>query len=349
MNPAISPVTCETIQVHLAWTAFQRRQESMREIVGFDCWFYPIPKSGRVIKLLNYARLFLKSMRELRRAAPEVVWVQLPQVPALWAALAYRALSTKPVKIVADCHNAQLRKPWSHFPFALWSLKRCDAILVHNDTMLKQAETNGWPMDKVLVIEDVPAIGKEKPPSGLALKHIKVPKPWIVFPGSFAADEPIEEVLAAARIAPELTFIITGRPDKAKQNGHVIEALPSNVVLPGFLPVELFDDILREADVVIGLTREEGIQLSVCNEALGFGRPLVTSDTKILRELFGEAAVLVRTSNPADIAAGCRSALADAEIRAKKSRSLAAKRLDSWTRGPLSTLSTMLNTSKSTN
>lgn len=321
----------------------------MREIVGFDCWFYPIPKSGRVIKLLNYARLFLKSMRELRRVAPEVVWVQLPQVPALWAALAYRTLSTKPVKIVADCHNAQLRKPWSHFPFALWSLKRCDAILVHNDTMLKQAETNGWPMDKVLVIEDVPAVGKEQPPSGLALMHIKAPKPWIVFPGSFAADEPIEEVLAAARIAPELTFIITGRPDKAKQNGHDIEALPSNVVLPGFLPVELFDDILREADVVIGLTREEGIQLSVCNEALGFGRPLVTSDTKILRELFGEAAVLVRTSKPADIAAGCRSALADAEIRAKKSRSLAAKRLDSWTRGPLSTLSTMLNTSKSTN
>lgn len=331
-------------QVHLAWTAFQRRQESMKNITGFDCWFFPIPKSGRVIKLLNYARLFLKSMRELHRAAPEVVWVQLPQVPALWAALAYRTLSTKPVKVVADCHNAQLRRPWSHFPLALWSLKQCNVILVHNDAMLKQANANGWPMDKVLVLEDVPAMGKDKPASGLALQHILAPKPWVVFPGSFAADEPIEEVLAAASIAPEFTFIITGRPDKAKQNGHNISELPKNVVLPGFLPVELFDDILREADVVIGLTREEGIQLSVCNEALGFGRPLVTSDTKILRELFGEAAVMVDTKNPNAIAFGCREAVSHAAIYAQQSTNLAAKRLAAWKEIQFSHLERLLTT-----
>lgn len=294
------------------------------------------------MKVLNYARLFVKSVQELRQSAPAVVWVQLPQVPVLWAALAYRALSSTPIKIVADCHNAQLRKPWSHFPLALWSLQKADAILVHNDAMLKQAETNGWPMAKVLVLEDVPAMGKDQPPTGLALKHITAPKPWVVFPGSFAADEPIEEVLAAARLAPEITFIITGRPDKAKQNGHNIVDLPKNVVLPGFLPVELFDDILREANVVIGLTREEGIQLSVCNEALGFGRPLVTSDTQILRELFGKAAVLVDTKMQASIANGCREALLHADSYAQKSRLLADERLSAWKADQLSKLHSLL-------
>lgn len=326
------------IQVHLAWTAFQRRQESMRDIVGFDCWYFPVPKSGRFFKLVSYARLFLKSLSGLRQTAPSSVWVQLPQLPALWAALVYRSLARHPVKIVADCHNAQLRKPWSQFPLTLWSLRRADAILVHNDAMLLQAKNIGWPMDKVFVLEDVPAMGKDKPPSGLAAKHISMPKPWILFPGSFAADEPIGELLAAARIASECTFIITGRPERAKQNGHNIDDLPKNVVLPGFLSVELFDDLLREANVVIGLTREEGIQLSVCNEALGFGRPLVTSNTKILSQLFGEAAVLVETMNPSSIAAGCREALSHADEYAAKSRALAVVRLSVWQDNQLSKL-----------
>lgn len=317
-------------QVHLAWTAFQRRQESMRSIVGFDCWFMPVPKSNRLIKAFHYLRLLVASIARLKSAAPDIVWVQLPQVPALWAVLIYRALTGKAVKIVADCHNAQLRAPWSTFPLALWSIKRCDAVLVHNEAMFAKAAVLGWPIGKVLVLEDVPAVGKAQPPIGLAASHIKAPKPWILFPGSFAADEPIKEVFEAARLAPEITFIITGRPERARQNGHDIDNLPPNVVLPGFLSLELFDDLLREADVVMGLTKEEGIQLSVCNEALGFGKPLVTSNTKLLSKLFGKAAVLVDTTDPRNIAEGCRSAISNATELTGKSLQLANERLGTW-------------------
>lgn len=316
--------------IYIAWNAFQRRQVSMADNACFECVFLPIAARSRTGKAFAYIWLLLQTMRLLRERQPETVWVQLPQLPALWAAIAYRAFAVKPVKIIADCHNAQLRKPWSHFPFTLWSLKRADAILVHNETMLGEARTIGWPMDKVLVLEDAPAMGKDKPPAGIAARYIVAPKPWIVFPGSFAADEPIQEILEAAQIASDFTFIITGRPSKAAQNGHSIDTLPKNVVLTGFLSVDIFDDLLREADVVIGLTREEGIQLSVCNEALGFGRPLVTSDTKILRKLFGAAAVLVDTKNPTSIAAGCRAAVRNADEYANKSRDLAVVRIKKW-------------------
>jgi hypothetical protein len=330
------------LQVYLAWTAFQRRQESMRDIAGFECWFHPVPKSGKLGKLLSYMRLLLKSVRELLLASPQVVWIQLPQVPALWAALLYRALARLPVKIVADCHNAQLRPPWSRFPLAQWSLAQADAILVHNETMQAKAREIGWPMSKVLVVEDVPAAGKDQPPTGLALKHINAPKPWILFPGSFAADEPIAEVLAAAGMMPECTFIITGRPERARQYGHNIDAKPANVILPGFLPLDVFDDLLREADVVMGLTREEGIQLSVCNEALGFGKPLVTSNTQILGKLFGVAAVLVETSNPKSIAKGCAEAIKNSRQYSEKSLLLSAARVDQWRSVQLAGLSRLL-------
>ena len=319
----------------------------MKDIVGFDCWFFPVPKSGRILKIVSYFRLFIRSLRELRRVTPDTVWVQLPQIPALWVALVYRALSSNQVKVIADCHNAQLRKPWSYFPLALWSLKRSDAIVVHNEAMLERARQLGWPMDRVRVLEDMPALGKDRPPIGSAARHIGAPKPWVVFPGSFAADEPIREVFEAARLAPDLTFIITGRPERARQNGHDIDNLPTNVILPGFLSIELFDDLLREADVVMGLTREEGIQLSVCNEALGFGRPLVTSNTSILSKMFGSAAILVSTSDPTSIANGCRYAVNNASEYSKKSSALSKIRVSQWESIQLADLYTLLKKGES--
>ncbi len=328
--------------IHLAWTAFQRRQVSMAQAAGFECVFLPIKAKGKLDKFLGYLRALVNSVFILKKRHPDVVWVQLPQVPTLWAALLYRALCCPSAKIVADCHNAQLRAPWSRFPLALWSLRRADVILVHNEAMFDRAKEIGWPMNKVHVLEDVPPVFSDVEPKGLARSQIDAPKPWVVFPGSFAADEPISEVMEAARLAPELTFIITGRPDRALRNGHDITQLPANMRLPGFLSIEVFDDLLREADVVMGLTREEGIQLSVCNEALGFGKPLVTSNTKILDKLFGNAAVLVDSKDSSSIAKGCRLALANKESLSIKSAILSSERMANWQKFQLSTVNALL-------
>jgi glycosyltransferase involved in cell wall biosynthesis len=179
--------------------------------------------------------------------------------------------------------------------------------------------------------------------SGQARALVRAPRPWIVFPGSFAADEPVAELLAAARLAPEMTFIVTGRSQNAKINGHDLSTLPPNVVLPGFVPVEAFDDLLREADVVLALTREEGVQLSVCNEALGFSRAMVASNTVLLRSLFGEAAVMADTANPDAIVAACKQALAEQLERQELSRALARKRIELWCAGPWAELQRLLD------
>lgn len=324
------------LALHLAWTAFQRRQVSMAEICELEAVFLPVTKApSRWRKAWSYLGLALQTFRLLAARRPEVVWVQLPQVPLLWVALVYRALSRGKVQVVADCHNAQLRDPWVSFPLAQWSLARADVVLVHNHEMLAQAQRLGWPRERLLVLEDVPPGGQaDRGPSGLARKHLAAPKPWVVFPGSFAADEPIAELLQAARLVPEATFIITGRTENAARRGHDLSQAPANVVMPGFLPVDVFDDLLRESDCVLALTREEGIQLSVCNEALGFGRALVASDTVLLRELFGEAAVMVPGGDPAALAAACRQALDERVQREALSSALAKRRSAEWQAGP---------------
>lgn len=329
--------------VHVAWASFQRRQVSMAPLCGFEVAFMPLDKSlSRWRKAWAYLRLGVQTWRKLRAERPQTVWVQLPQVPLLWVALAYRAMSGSRVRVVADCHNMQLRPPWATLPLARWALRRADAVLVHNVDMERKAALLGWRMSRVVVMEDVPPVGMDTAPKGLARQQLPAPRPWVVFPGSFAADEPITELLQAARLAPGLSFIITGRTQNAARHGHDLSALPANVWTPGFLPVEVFDDLLREADCVLALTREEGIQLSVCNEALGFGKSLVVSDTALLRRLFADAAVMVDSREPAAIVAGCRQALAEQDQRGPLSRELAARRLTSWVEGPWTQLCALL-------
>lgn len=318
--------------VYLAWTVFQRRQVSMSEVVNLECVFLPMAvggKGSRAKKALSYLGLMLRTVRLLRRREPEVVWLQIPQVPLLWAALVYKRFFDSRVRLVADCHNAMFLPRWARVPCGLSMLGRCDLILVHNDAVLETAKQAGLPAGKTFVLEDVPPIAPAAPcpaPSMLAER----PRPWVLFPGSFSADEPIAEALEAARLLEGGTIIMTGRHSNASAGGHDISNVPSNVVMTGYLEVDDFNALFRHCDVVLALTKVEGIQLSVCNEALGFGKAMVASDTRLLHAMFGEAAVMVRSADPAAIAAGIESAYRQREKYSNASAQLANQRRADW-------------------
>jgi hypothetical protein len=94
--------------------------------------------------------------------------------------------------------------------------------------------------------------------------------------------------------------------------------------------VAQFDALLTHCDVVLALTKFDGIQLSVCNEALGFGKPMVMSDTPLLRQLFGSAAVAVDSGQPAAIVQGIQQACQQGPRWSEAARVLAAKRRQQW-------------------
>jgi glycosyltransferase involved in cell wall biosynthesis len=157
----------------------------------------------------------------------------------------------------------------------------------------------------------------------------------VVFPGSFGRDEPVAEVMQAARLLDgRATVAVTGRLSNAAKNGHRIDELPTNVRLTDYLPLADFEALLVHGDVVLALTREDGIQLSVCNEALGFGRAMVMSDTPLLRRLFGSAAVLVDSSDPAALARAIDAAAACRHELEQRAGALAVERREHWLRGP---------------
>jgi glycosyltransferase involved in cell wall biosynthesis len=302
----------------------------MKEFFGFETIFWPMRSKHKTLKLFEYMAKFFRSFLFFIGNNPDVVWVHLPQVPLLWAALMYKWLKNPNAYVIADCHNCMLQtswgKLWPKMPFGVSMINRCDLVLVHNDSMVMVAGEVGVKLDLVRVLEDAPASVSIY---GSETEIPDVPRPWFLFPASFQKDEPIEEVLKTAALVPGASFLITGN-HKASRNISKGSNIPSNVKFLGYLPVATFDAYLSACDVVIGLTRFEGVQISVASEAVGIGKPMVLSGTNVLKKLFHKGAVFVDSSNPESIARGCLDALGRLKVLAAESSALREERKEIW-------------------
>jgi len=305
----------------IVWTGFQRRVASMDQVLGFDVHYVPPPFAPTWLKPLGYVVQCLRTARIVFARRPDVVWVQSPPTFLPHLLLALRPLAGG-FRIVADCHHRVFEQPWSRVPGTAWTMNRCDVVLVHNDETRPLAEALGVIPAKIRALEDPPPDFGPPPPEAADAR------PYVLTPCSFSADEPIPVLLAAARLAPELRFLITGSRRKAEALGFTRD-LPANVEFTDYLPLAEFERLLLDASVVLGLTNAEGIQLSVANEALGAHRALVLSDTRILRTMFGAAALFARNT-PEDLSASLREAVGRrAELEAR-SAALKVRRQTDW-------------------
>lgn len=310
-------------QIFISWAKFQRRNVSMASYFGFELVFIGSDSTRRRL-LVEYVKKFFATLFTLFRQSPDVVWIQLPPLPALTAAYIYKLFCFRKIVLIGDCHNSMLRRPWSGLPSAIWHLNRCDVVLVHNTEQQEVARALGV-IRPVEILEDAPA--------SIQVQASLVPqadsRPKILFPASFSEDEPIAEVFKAARALPEMQFFITGNTQRAVGR-HDLSQTPDNVTLTGFLSISEFDALFSSSDVILGFTKFEGIQLSVCNEAVGVGKPMVLSGTTILKKLFYKGAVFVDSSCHESIANGCRQAVDQRAHLASEVKELCKERNMSW-------------------
>jgi glycosyltransferase involved in cell wall biosynthesis len=309
-------------QLYVAWVDFQRRAASMGQFLDFEIAYVPPPVFARWLKPFGYLVQAARTGRRVLSTRPDVVWLQSPPSFLPQLLLILRSFTPR-FRIVVDAHNSTFASPWSYFPGAVRAMNHCDLVLVHNAEVRALAVAAGIEAGRLQVLED--------PPSRLASQgrgSVLSEPPYILVPCSFRPDEPIPVLLDAARLLPEIGFRITGSRRRAEALGFTAAA-PDNVRFTDYLPTTEFERTLADAAVVLGLTSREGIQLSVANEALGAGRALVLSDTRILRTLFGEAALFARNT-PESLAATLREAAARGEELQARSAALKARRQQRW-------------------
>ena len=145
--------------------------------------------------------------------------------------------------------------------------------------------------------------------------------PWspsgsFLFVGKLIPLHGLETILAAARLAPELTITVAG----GGQLDSLLEARPPNVEWVPWIEYELLGDSYRAARCALGIfgTSPKAARVipNKVFQAIACGTPVITADTPAARELLidGESALLVPPGDPEALAAALRRAAEDREL-----------------------------------
>ncbi len=314
----------------VSWEPFQRRMESMAFYLSLDK-AYLGARGPKWAKPWLYLSKTIRTFYYCYRGDYSIVILQLPPIFLLHAALLYRAIRRcfgARVLVVADCHNGQITGYWARLPGSTYFLNKSDLILLHNEDLLASSRLLGLDESKTYILEDPPS----KVENTATIDPIdfidRLPRPWLVVPCSFREDEPIGELFEAASRIPGIHFLITG--DNARLARHGELCCPENITLTGFLSRSVFDSVLIAADGVVGLTKNENVQISVANEAIGAGKPLLLNRTSTLEKIFGDGACFARSYRTDDLESGLKYFISNLDLYEEKSRLHRVVRQERW-------------------
>ena len=146
---------------------------------------------------------------------------------------------------------------------------------------------------------------------------------------TFAKDEPVLEVVEAARrLDRDYAIYVTGN---YRGNGARVTnlAIPPNVILTGYLPEDEYIALLRGADVILDLTYMDDCLVCGAYEAVALGKPMIVSDSKAAREYFYKGAVYV-SNEPSAIAKAIQTICMDLARYESDVRELRRELEDRW-------------------
>jgi glycosyltransferase involved in cell wall biosynthesis len=300
----------------VTWYPYCRRSDAIAEALGGPSHLIHYLSFKRPLHApFKYVAQTAATLRVLARERPDLVLTAVPPIFAAWPVALY-ARRRPGTRYVIDAHTGVFehsRWRWL-LPLTRRILRRADAVIVTGEH-LRQVVA-GWGA-RAVVIGDVPVHFEP----GIAPAPCAGPR--VVVVNTFSVDEPLDEVLAAARQVGEASFFVTG--DVRYADPGLIAARPANLSFTGFLSEAHYAGLLRKADVVVVLTTYDHTMQRGGYEAVALGKPLVTSDWGLLRETFSRGTVHVR-NDAAAIATGIRRALTDRDRLASEMRSLRAER-----------------------
>lgn len=292
--------------VFISWTHGNPRTRDLGNRLPLEVIF--INRRGNL--LIRYIKQAFATWKALSDRSPETVVIMLPPFPLLLTAWVYAKLHG--CRLVADMHTGAFNDPkwkWS-LPLTLRLLRRQTAIV-----------TNKFLAD-LCEDKDIRAIVLHDPIEISDRGVFATRGNTVLCPVSYANDEPIEEILEAARATPEVEWLLTG---KAPEN--VQRSAPNNVTFTGFVDNEKFSQLMEEAGLVLALTTRPHTMQRAGYEALSYGIPQVTSDFSVLRDFLGAAATYTGLSGPA-IAKSVKASLEQRELRVQEVVRIRGLRMD---------------------
>lgn len=250
----------------------------------------------------------------LRRkfAGADVVHVQY-MAPGFLAVLAAKLSGAR--RVFATVHQPGTPYGWKARLLLRLAARMCDRFICVSDAVAKS-----WGVEAVTIHNpvDIARIDGIAPEPG---RDQKVAPTLIGAVARLRSEKGIDVLLDA--MPGERLLIVGDGPDRAaleKRGG-------ANVVWAGQQPWERAIALMKGMEIVVVPSRFEGFGLTAA-EAMAAGKAVVASDVDGLREVVGDAGVLVPAENPAALTVALKRLLADANERAalgRKARERAEK------------------------
>lgn len=262
----------------------QRRNRELSKALAIK--LYEMSEIGEISNpIKKYVFGIMRTLFILVREKPKIVFCQNPSI-VLSFFIVLMKFVTKMI-VCVDAHNAGIFPAEGKYQILNWVARfiqrKADLTIVSNEALRQHVEVNGGrAFDLPDKIPSIPTIPIKK-------SHDLKGKINILFICSYAADEPYQEVFdAARRIDPNIFIYTTGNYKKGFVDIHT---LPNNVILTGFLPEFKYREMLNAVDIVIDLTTRENCLVCGAYEAVAVEKPMILSNTQILREYFSMGAV----------------------------------------------------------
>lgn len=268
-------------RIWIAWED-QRRNRELSKAVSAKLFEF---KEIAEIKnpLWRYLNGIIITLKTLLREKPRIVFGMNPSLILSLFLVCIKKLLF--FKVIIDAHNAGLFPAEGNSKLLMgvsrFIQRHADVVVVTNEGLHQHIIEN---RGRGFVLQDkFPEI-----PLAVELRQLRG-RINFLFICSFAADEPYGAVIeAAARLPEDICIYITGNYKKVNL---VASAMPPNVELTGFVPVQEFENLLNSVDATIDLTARENCLVCGAYESVSVGKPMILSDTKALRDYFYSGAV----------------------------------------------------------
>jgi len=255
--------------------------------------------------------------RALRRDPPDVLFS-----PAYTAPLATSVpvvLTVHDLSFVAHPEWFPPRMRWRQRLLTTLAARRARRVLTDSEFSRGEIVSRlGVPASRVSVVP----LGLTGPPGGTLRAGSAARAAMVLFVGSIFNRRHLPELIrAVASISdrhPEIRLEIVG--DNRTYPHQDLEALSGaagvgpNTGIRSYVSDEVLADLYARAGVFVFLSDYEGFGLTPL-EALASGVPILVGDTPVAREVYADAAVYVRTTDAAAIAAGIEGLLFDPAAR----------------------------------
>ncbi len=277
----------KTKKIFIEWAEYGSRAASLAHAFGAKTFFIgKVNKHKNVlISFSTYPAKIIKNYKIIKENRPAIVYI----TNTTWIIAFVNLLFSKIFKhkLILDSHSCAFDHELIKYPLFLskYFATKANLSIVTNLSHYNLLKNHGA---ETLIISDIPFEDK------LAItEKIKMSEKFnICYVCTFATDEPYIEVFEAAKMNNNIKIYVTGNYNKVNINPENY----SHITFTGFCSNEKYKLYINSADALMTLTTRENTMQRAGSEAISVGKPLITSDTKMLRNYFTEGTIFVKNT-----------------------------------------------------